>query len=147
MMMTRSLRRAAAVLFLAPTAVAVGAAAETTTFGKPLRGLPVTPLVDVLAKPEAGKAVRLEGTIDRVCRNKGCWLELKQGTQSVHVTFEGYSFFVPRDSAGRAVVLEGKVVVKQPADGEAEHKKAEGAERAAARVSIEATGVEITAKP
>lgn len=142
----RSLRRAGAVLLLA-AACAVGAAAETTTFGKPLRGLPVTPLADVLSRPEAGKAVRLEGTIDRVCRNKGCWLELKQGTQSVHVTFEGYSFFVPKDSAGRAVVLEGKVVVKPAADGEAAHKKAEGAERADARVSIEATGVEITAKP
>jgi hypothetical protein len=136
----------AAVLLLAATSAA-GAAAETTTFGKPLQGLPPTPLADVLAKPEAGKAVRLEGTIDRVCRNKGCWLELKQGTQSVHVTFEGYSFFVPKDSAGRAVVLEGKVVVKEPAEADAVHKKAEGAERAAARVSIEATGVEITPKP
>jgi hypothetical protein len=62
------------------------------------------------------------------------------------VTFEGYSFFVPRDSAGRPVVLEGKVVLKKPAADEATHKKAEGAERAAARVSIEATGVEITTK-
>jgi hypothetical protein len=146
MMTTRWLPRAGAVLFCA-AASAAGATPETTTFGRPLRGLPPTPLANVLARPEAGKAVRLEGTIERVCRNKGCWLELKQGTQSVHVTFEGYSFFVPKDSAGRAVVLEGKVVLKQPAEGEAAHKKAEGAERAAARVSIEATGVEIRAKP
>jgi hypothetical protein len=145
-MTTRWRPQVAAVLLLAAISAA-GGAAGTTTFGKPLRGLPVTPLADVLAKPEAGKAVRLEGTIERVCRNKGCWLELKQGTQSVHVTFEGYSFFVPKDSAGRAVALEGRVVVKEPADGEAAHKKAEGAERAAARVSIEATGVEIRAKP
>jgi hypothetical protein len=116
-------------------------------FGKPLKGLPASSLADVLAKPEAGKAVRLEGTIERVCRNKGCWLELKQGEQSVHVTFEGYSFFVPRDSAGRPVVLEGKVVVTRPDDDHAAHKKAEGAERAADRVSIEASGVEIGAKP
>jgi hypothetical protein len=127
--------------------LAAAAAGETTRFGKPLGGLPATPLADVLARPEAGKAVRLTGTIDRVCRNKGCWLELKQGEQSVHVTFEGYSFFVPRDSAGRAVVLEGKVVVKEPTADEAGHKKAEGAERAGARVSIEATGVEILARP
>ena len=129
--------------------VAAGSAAagETARFGKPLRGLTATSLADVLARPEAGKAVRLEGTIDRVCRNKGCWLELKQGAQSVHVTFEGYSFFVPRDAAGRPVVLEGKVIVKEPTADEAGHKAAEGAARAGARVSIEATGVEIAGRP
>jgi hypothetical protein len=128
-------------------AVAAGASGETARFGKPLRGLPVTPLADVLARPEAGKAVRLEGTIDRVCRNKGCWLELKQGEQSVHVTFEDYSFLVPRDSMGRPVALEGKVVVSEPTAADAAHKRSEGAERAGARVSIEATGVEIADKP
>jgi uncharacterized protein DUF4920 len=127
-------------------AAAVAAAGETLTFGRPLRGLPAASLADVLDKPQAGKAVRLEGTIEKVCRNKGCWLELKQGERSVHVTFEGYSFFVPKDSAGRPVVLEGKVLVKDPEAAEVAHKKAEGAARVEARVSIEATGVEIAAK-
>lgn len=140
--MKRTLR-AVAVLLLAGGAYA----GETATFGKPLQGLPAASLEKVLARPEAGQNVRLEGTIERVCRNKGCWLELKQGDQSVHVTFEGYSFFVPRDAAGRRVVLEGKVLVKEPAADEAGHKKAEGAQRAGGRVSIEATGVEIGAKP
>jgi Domain of unknown function (DUF4920) len=126
-------------------AVSAGAwAGETQSYGKPLRDLSAASLADVLRKPEAGKEVRLEGTIERVCRNKGCWLELKQGEQSVHVTFEGYSFFVPKDSAGHRAVLEGKVLVKEPAAGEASHKKSEGAELAGARVSIEAAGVEIT---
>jgi hypothetical protein len=79
-----------------------------------------------------------------VCQNKGCWLTLKQGSQAVHVTFEGYSFFVPKDASGKAVVLEGKVKVKEPAAAEVAHLKGEGAgESAAARVSIEARGVEI----
>ena len=99
---------------------------------------------EVLAKPEAGRVVRLEGTIDKVCRNKGCWLELKQGASAVHVTFEGYSFFVPKDSAGQPVVLEGRVLVKEPARSDVAHQQAEGAGAAAgARVSIEASGVEI----
>jgi hypothetical protein len=125
-------------------AAAVAGAGETAAFGKPLRGGSATSLADVLRKPEAGKEVRLEGTIERVCRNKGCWLEVKQGEQSVHVTFEGYSFFVPKDSAGHRAVLEGKVLLKEPAAGEAAHKKSEGAEHAGARVLIEAAGVEIT---
>ena len=86
----------------------------------------------------------LEGTVSAVCRQKGCWLELKQAEQSVHVTFEGYSFFVPKDSAGKAVRLEGTVSVKEPAPDHVEHMQKEGAgASAASRVSIVATGVEL----
>lgn len=119
------------------------ASAETKSFGKPLAGLAPVALADLLAKPENGKQVRLEGTIERVCQNKGCWLELKQGDKGVHVTFEAYSFFVPKDSIGKRCVLEGRVVVRDPMPQEVEHKKAEGAAAAAQRVSFEATGVEI----
>ena len=119
------------------------AAAEVATFGKPLEGLKQSSLESVLKEPEAGKRVRLEGTIEAVCKNKGCWLELKQGERSVHVTFEGYSFFVPKDSMGKPCVLEGRVLVKDASPAEVEHKASEGAARAAQRVSIEATGVEI----
>ena len=134
--------RRAAILALA--LLPALASAEPRTFGKPLQGLPATTVEAVLAKPEAGKAVRLEGTINSVCQNKGCWLTLKQGSRSVHVTFEGYSFFVPKDVSGQPVVLEGKVVVKQPKADEVEHLKKEGAgEAAAGRISIEATGVEV----
>jgi hypothetical protein len=135
------MRRALLALALLPAAFT---SAETRSFGKPLQGLPATTLEAVLSKPEPGKAVRLEGTIGAVCQNKGCWLSLKQGARSVHVTFEGYSFFLPKDAAGQPVVLEGKVVVKEPKPAEVEHLKQEGAgAAAAARVSIEATGVEL----
>jgi len=123
---------------------AILAAGEARTFGKPLAGLAPASLEDVLSKPEAGKVLRLEGTIERVCQNKGCWLELKQGARSIHVTFEGYSFFVPTDSMHRAVALEGKVIVKEPLKARVEHLESEGAGKAAsAKVSIEASGVEI----
>jgi len=132
------------ILFLAAsTLTAVASAEAPRTFGKPLQGLKPVLLQDVLAKPEAGRLVRLEGSIEKVCQNKGCWLELKQGESSVHVTFEGYSFFVPRDSAGREVVLEGRLIVAKPKTEDLAHLEAEGAAQAAARVSIEATGVEI----
>lgn len=129
---------------LLAAAALVAPAESAEVFGRPLQGLPAASLRDVLARPEAGKVVRLEGTIEKVCQQKGCWLALKQSEQSVHVTFAGYAFFVPKDSAGRPVVLEGKVVVKEPNPAEVVHLKGEGAgESAAARVSIEATGVEL----
>jgi hypothetical protein len=126
-------------------AAASARAADAQTFGKPLKGVAPSTLEQVLAAPEAGKLVRLEGTIEAVCKNKGCWLELKQGPRSVHVTFEGYSFFVPKDAMGKACVLEGKLIVKEPSPDEVEHKASEGASRAAQKVSVEATGVEIRA--
>jgi uncharacterized protein DUF4920 len=138
--MTRTLFLAAAVAALATAA----AADAPRTFGKPLAGLKAVPLADVLAKPENGRTVRLEGTIERVCENKGCWLEFKQEANSVHVTFENYGFFVPKDSIGKPVVLEGKVIVKDPDADRVAHVQSEGAgAAAAAKVSIEATGVEI----
>jgi hypothetical protein len=124
-------------------ALATQAAAAPQAFGKPLTGLAPTTLAAVLEKPEAGKTVALEGTIKAVCQDKGCWLTFEQGDKSVHVTFEGYSFFVPKDSAGQKVRLEGKVLVKQRAKAEIEHLEGEGAKGVSAPVSIEATGVVI----
>ena len=129
------------VAFVLP---ALAPAGEVTTYGKPLRGLKPTPLADVLANAEDGRTVRLEGKIAAVCKRKGCWMELRQGDRSIHVTFEDYSFFVPKDSAGQDAVIEGKVVVKPPKPDEIDHLKSEGAgEAAAARVSIEASAVEL----
>ncbi len=123
--------------------IALPSVAETRRFGKPLEGRAPDALEAVLKAPVAGQAVRLEGKVEAVCRNKGCWLEFKQGTSSVHVSFAGYSFFVPKDSAGRQVVIEGRVKVKKPTPGEIEHLESEGASGAGANVSIEAEGVEI----
>jgi hypothetical protein len=125
------------------TLLATQAAAAPQTFGRPLKGLALTTLAAVLEKPEAGKTVALEGTIKAVCQDKGCWISFEQGDKSVHVTFEGYSFFVPKDSAGQRVKLEGKVLVKQRSKEEIEHLESEGAKGASAPVSIEATGVVI----
>ena len=104
-----------AALLLALAMGSTASAGEARKFGTPLQGMKATRLHDVLAKPEDGRVVRLEGKVQAVCRNKGCWLELAQGGSSIHVTFEGYSFFLPKDAAGKHAVLEGKVVVKQPA--------------------------------
>jgi hypothetical protein len=146
--MPRTSRRSLVVAVLALVALAVPASrarAESRTYGEPLEGLKPTPLKSVLADPRDGQLVRLEGTIAKVCPNKGCWLELVDDTKSVHVMFEGYSFFVPRDTpSGSKVKLEGKVKVQEPDPKDVEHFKGEGAGDAAAqRVSIVATGVVI----
>ena len=100
-----------AVMCLASPAAADSAVAR---FGKPLKGLKATPLSAVLLSAKDGDTVRLEGKAETVCKNKGCWVTLRDGDATVHVTFEGYSFFVPKDSAGKKVALEGKVKIKAP---------------------------------
>jgi len=123
--------------------LAVPAAAGSQTYGKPLQGLAPTTLAAVLEKPEAGKMVALEGVIKTVCQEKGCWLTFEQGGKNVHVSFEGYSFFVPKDSGGQKVKLEGRVLLKERTKEEIEHLEGEGAKGVTAKVSIEATGVVI----
>ncbi len=134
------MRRVIFAVLASLAAASFAAADSASTFGKPLTGLAPTPLADVLAKPTDGASVCLEGTVSAVCRNKGCWLELKQAEKSVHVTFEGYSFFVPKDLAGKSVRLEGKVKVAPPKDVEHLQKEGAGA-AAAAQVSVVASGV------
>lgn len=52
-----------------------------------------------------GKVV---GEIKEVCAHKGCWMtvELPDG-QLMRVTFKDYGFFVPKNSMGYPVIMEG----------------------------------------
>ena len=131
-------------LAMAAPVMADEAAGKAATFGKPLKGLKATTVSQVLADADDGQTVRIEGKAETVCKNKGCWVTVRDGSSSVHVTFEGYSFFIPKDSAGKKIALEGKVKVKAPEPSDVAHLKGEGAgESAASRVSIEAYGVEL----
>ena len=121
------------------------APAASKAYGKPHEGKTPTTLAAVLAKPENGQKVALVGNIKAVCQEQGCWITLEQSGASVHVAFEGHSFFVPLDSAGQKVRLEGRVLVKQRSKEEIEHLESEGAKSAGANVSIEATGVVVEA--
>lgn len=135
------MRSLLSIALVAAFATTAGAASQT--YGKPLTGLALTTLAAVLEKPEAGKMVALEGVIKTACQDKGCWITFEQGGKNVHVSFEGYSFFVPKDSAGQKVKLEGRVLLKERSKSEVEHLEGEGAKGVSEKVSIEATGVVI----
>ena len=54
--------------------------------------------------------VKTKGKIVSVCQKKGCWMKVDMGEgKTMRVTFKDYGFFVPKDAAGKEVVLEGKV--------------------------------------
>ncbi len=51
---------------------------------------------------------QIMGNINEVCTKKGCWLtmDLPDG-ESMRVTFKDYGFFVPTNSQGFPILLEG----------------------------------------
>lgn len=130
--------------------------AESGLFGQPLGGSPQVSLATILAAPENfhEKKVLIEGHVTRACSRKGCWMEVavdqKPDAARCRVTFENYSFFVPKDAAGSHVRLEGTVQVTEVKAGAVEHYESEGAkfpgknaDGSAREVRLVATGVEL----
>jgi len=133
------MKKIAAVLLLLTSSAF---AAEMIKRGAPVSDARPTPLADVIKSPEAftEKAVVVEGTVNNVCTNKGCWMEL----DGMRVTFKDYGFFVPKTSKGYAARIEGVTKVEKVSKEEAEHLKSEGATETS--VTFIASGVELTKK-
>jgi hypothetical protein len=98
-------------------------------FGAPLGDAPRVALADLVkdAVLYSGKTVKTEGVVSAVCQGSGCWMTLKSGDRSVRVTFKDYGFFVPMDSAGATVVMEGVFNVKTISEATAKHYASETA--------------------
>lgn len=55
-------------------------------------------------------AVKVRGKVEAVCQAKGCWMNIiadQPDTEQMMVKFKDYGFFVPKDIAGREVVMQG----------------------------------------
>ncbi len=69
----------------------------------------ITEVLTTLQKTDEVGNVQVKGVITEVCQRKGCWMKLQtQSGDAVQVTFKDYGFFVPKDLAGKTVVLTGK---------------------------------------
>lgn len=66
--------------------------------------------------------VKFASKVNDVCSKKGCWmkLELADGTETM-VRFKDYGFFVPLDSKGREVVVDGVAFVKETSVADLKH--------------------------
>lgn len=65
---------------------------------------------------------KMSAKVDEVCQMKGCWmtLNLNNGNQ-VRVTFKDYGFFVPKDIAGKEVIINGKAFVEETSVADQKH--------------------------
>ncbi|MDP5159006.1 MAG: DUF4920 domain-containing protein [Flaviramulus sp.] len=65
---------------------------------------------------------KITAKVIEVCQSKGCWmtLNLEDGNE-VMVKFKDYGFFVPKDIAGKEVIVNGKAFVNEVSVDEQQH--------------------------
>lgn len=65
---------------------------------------------------------KMTAKVLKVCQAKGCWmtLDLGDGNEAM-VKFKDYGFFVPKDIAGKEVIVNGKAYVKEVPVDELQH--------------------------
>lgn len=66
--------------------------------------------------------MQVQAEVSSVCQMKGCWLNLVLvNGEEVLVTFKDYSFFVPKDIAGKLVVINGVAQVTEISEEDQKH--------------------------
>lgn len=131
------------VLIFSPIALAevvrlsepVEITADYEVFGSPMEDIsPGMGLKDIVANQKElnGKVVRVTTRVAQVCQKKGCFFIATEGDTWARVTFANYEVFVPTDSSGKEVTLEGTFVRRKLTAEQAAHYAAdigkEGAE-------------------
>jgi len=99
-------------------------------FGEPFTVATSVPAEAVLADPaaHAGGPVRMTGELSEVCQKMGCWAVVRDGKgHSVRITMKDHAFGIDKDTKGRAVDVEGKLVSKEVDPKQLEHYAEEGA--------------------
>lgn len=69
----------------------------------------VSEIPAILAKQDSAE-LKVIGKIGECCQKKGCWMKVPiSDDQEMFVRFKDYGFFVPMDSEGKEIVMEGQV--------------------------------------
>ena len=130
----------------------VNATADWEEFGASVddSGEPVSLRQLVEAGDErAGSEVLLKTRIAKVCRKKGCFFIARDGDAVARITFKDYGFFIPTDSAGKEVLLNGTFERREITAAQAKHyrqdlgEEAGDAPAAATEYHIVATAIRI----
>lgn len=65
--------------------------------------------------------VKFEAKVNEVCQTKGCWMILDIGDNEAMVKFKDYGFFMPKNIAGKNVIVNGKAFVAEVSVDEQRH--------------------------
>jgi len=87
---------------------AASSKADYASFGATITDENVMAVQELSSMATDSAYTKVTGKIVEVCQAKGCWMTLDLGGgQTMRVTFKDYGFFVPKDSKGKEVVIEG----------------------------------------
>lgn len=109
-----------------------------------------------LVETEGEFAGKISGEIKEVCTKKGCWfsMDLPNG-ETMRVTFKDYGFFLPTNSQGFPIVMEGVATLTETdvetlrhyAEDQGKSKdEIDAITEPERKISFEATGVKIKPK-
>lgn len=90
------------------------AAGDGIHFGETIDTTGMIPYTALLTQMATADSVitKVAGTVTGVCQAKGCWMTIvsDQDTSNTEmfVQFKDYGFFMPKDLAGKQVVMQGK---------------------------------------
>ena len=100
---------------------------DFNSFGKVITSDDAVSKTQILEKYKTMKVgdtmnVKFNSTIQDVCQAKGCWMKLDiSDKQQSFVKFKDYAFFMPKDSKGNDVVVNGKAFVTSVSVAEQKH--------------------------
>lgn len=82
------------------------------SFGEEITKSDAIPYDEMVAKMAESDslATKVVGTVEGVCQAKGCWMNIvseNPDQPSMFVKFKDYGFFMPKDIAGKKVIMEG----------------------------------------
>ncbi|MDQ7948042.1 MAG: DUF4920 domain-containing protein [Pedobacter sp.] len=97
-------------LFAAAAFAQDGTAYEGKSFGDGVKkgGVITTDQIETNLGTSTKKDMKVTGTVTQVCQKKGCFMNLSlPNGKTMFVNFKDYAFFMPKDLAGKKVVIDG----------------------------------------
>ena len=141
---------------IVPVAIALTLLAPTDSVirrGAPLPARAPIAAAEVSADPArfGADTIVVEGMVEKVCQEMGCWLALTgaPGGRGVRISTHAQNFFVPFSAAGMRARAVGVVKVRPLTKEQADHMTEEGvtlvrnADGSAEEIMFAATGVEL----
>lgn len=83
-------------------------------------------MYDSMALADTTQA-KFTAVVKEVCQEKGCWMKvLLDGDEEAMVRFKDYGFFMPKDIAGKEVIVNGNAFVEEMSVEDQKHYAEDG---------------------
>jgi hypothetical protein len=118
----------------------VSAKADEKHFGKKISTTGAVTYDQLLNELNSKDSIKTKvvGKVEGVCQVKGCWMNIvsdEAGKPKMFVKFKDYAFFMPKDIAGRKVIMQGMAYREVTSVEELRHY-AEDAGKSAAEIAL-----------